>query len=242
VARLRTWRAWLWGLVAVALIPLAGVSGFLLGERHEAAARAALPELQTAPSYTMINQLGQTVSSARFLGKVQIVSFLFPYCTTMCPLIAAHLANLENLGLRPAGLEDKVQLVSFNLDSTDTGPTQMRAFLAQYGWNPKDLHWQYLAAPEAQIRRVVTGGFGVGYQRVTDEQADDSGSGEPPVVQPEVVNKLAAAAHANYDIAHDDIVEIVDRRGRVRKIYQDADSVDWRDMMAVVKRLAAAPA
>jgi protein SCO1 len=228
-----------WGLVAALLIPLAGFSGFLLGERQEAAVNAALPVLKPAPSYTMTNQLGQTVSSRRFRGKVQVVSFMFPYCTTMCPLIAAHLTNLENLGLRPAGLADKVELVSFNLDPSATGPQQMRAFLAQYGWDPKDLHWQYLVGPDKETRRVVTGGFGVGYQRVKD--GDDAGSGEPQVIQPEVVNRLAQAAHVDYDIAHDDIVEIVDRRGRIRKIYEDADSVDWRAMVTVVQALVKEP-
>lgn len=221
-------------MALAAAIPAAAFLGFALGE-HRLAARAALPVIRPAPTYILTNQLGQPVSSKSFRGKVQIVSFLFPYCTTMCPLIAAHLANFENLGARPAGLADKVELVAFNIDPAGTGLPQMRAFLKQYGWNPDDLHWQYLTGSPAAIRRVVRNGFGVGYERVPDSAETEGGA--MPVVQPEVVNKLAEAAHANYDIVHDDVIEIVDRQGRIRKVFEDADTVGWTRLLDIVQTL-----
>lgn len=234
------WRRWLWALLVGAMIPLAGVYGFFLGERHETVHRAAFPVLGTSPSYTMTNQLRQEVSSNGFRGKVQIVSFLSPYCTTMCPLIAAHLANLESLGLGPAGIENQVQIVSFNLYPANTGPKEMRAFLTQYGWNPDDLHWQYLTGNAKDIHRVVTDGFGVGYQRVSASEEGDRGSGSLTAVQPEVVNKLAEKAHVDYEIVHDDALAIVDRQGRIRKTYDNADTVDWRELLSAVRSLGAA--
>jgi protein SCO1 len=212
-----------------------------LGERHEAARSTALPVLGTAPSYIMTNQLGQEVSSNSFRGKVQIVSFLFPYCTTMCPLIAAHLANLENLGLSPAGIKTDVQIVSFNLDPAKTGPKEMRAFLTQYGWDLKDLHWQYLVGSAEDIHRVVTGGFGVGYERVSASGEGGKGAGNLALVQPEVVNKLAEKAHVDYNIVHDDVLEIVDPQGRIRKTYDNADAVDWRALLSAARSLVGRP-
>jgi len=133
----RAWRRILRVLSFGASLMLVGLAGFVLGERHEAIRESALPVLGTAPSYSMTNQLGETVSSRVFAGKVQLVAFLFPYCTTMCPLVAAHLANLETLGLRPAGMAEKVAIISFDIDPEHTGPPQMRAFLKQYGWDPE---------------------------------------------------------------------------------------------------------
>jgi protein SCO1 len=230
-------RKWLWSVALVVALPAAGFLGFLLGERHEAARQASLPVLAAAPSYTMTNQLGERVSSQHFRGKVQIVTFLFPYCTTLCPLIAAHLANLEKLGLEPAGLADKVALVTFDIDPENTGPPEMRAFLRQYGWNPQDRHWQYLVAPPPEMRRVVGNGFSVWYKRVSERSAAGKDGGEGPMVQPEVENPLAARAHANYDIVHNDVLEVVDRRGRIRKVYDDADTVAWPDLLALVRSL-----
>jgi protein SCO1/2 len=221
-------------LALAAAIPAAAFLGFALGE-HRLAAGPALPVIRPAPSYVLTNQLGQSVSSASFRGKVQIVSFLFPYCTTMCPLIAAHLANFENLGARPAGIADKVAIVAFNIDPSGTGLPQMRAFLKQYGWNPDDLHWQYLTGAPAAIGRVVRGGFGVAYEKVSDSS---EAAGEAlPVVQPEVVNPLAEKAHADYDIVHNDVIEIVDQEGRIRKIFDDADTVGWTQLLNVVQDL-----
>jgi protein SCO1/2 len=228
--------AWLRRLRVAALaaaIPLAGLVGFAIGAGRQA--KPDLPVLRPAPSYRLTDQLGRPVSSQSFRGKVQVVSFLFPYCTTMCPLIAAHLADFENLGARPAGIADKIALVAFNIDPAGTGPAQMRAFLKQYGWNPEDLHWQYLTGSPAAIRRVVRDGFGVAYERVSDSA--ETADGSLPVVQPEVVNKLADEAHANYDIVHNDVIEIVDQRGRIRKIFDDADTVDWPRILNVVQDL-----
>lgn len=236
-SRLGSWRRWVWFAVLVASLPAVALSSFFLGRRYEADRRTTLPILAAAPSYTMTNQLGEAVSSSGFTGKVQLVTFLFPYCTTMCPLIAAHLANLETLGLRPAGIADKVAIVSFNIDPENTGPVQMRAFMRQYGWNPQDTHWQYLVAAPAEMRRVVSGGFSVWYKRVSLSAEDESDTGESAMVQPEVVNKLAEQSHADYDIVHNDMLAIVDQQGRIRKIYDDADSVGWPELLDVVQSL-----
>jgi protein SCO1 len=225
----------LWGLVVAAIIAVAGLAGYGLGRQERAGARP-LPVLGTAPAYSLTNQLGQTVASSQFRGKVQIVSFLDPYCTQLCPLVAAHLVNLENFGLRPAHIENKVALVSFNLRPESTGPRQMRAFLSQYGWNPTDLHWQFLTGPAGAIRPVVRQGFHVWYQRVNT--ADESKPGDvPQMVQPEIVNKLADSAHPQFDILHNDIIEIVDQQGRIRKLYDNANVVGWQNLLPVVQSL-----
>ena len=229
----RIWRLWPWALLAATAIVVAGVGGYVLG-RQRAATAEPPPVLGAAPTYSLTNQLGQAVKSSQFRGKVQIVAFLDPYCTTLCPLIAANLANLETFGLKPSHLENEVELVSFNLRPETTGPQQMRVFLSQYGWNPTDLHWQYLTGSLATIRQVVRQGFHVWYKRV--RTADETSNG-PQMVQPEIVNKLAAAANPQFDIVHNDIVEIVDQQGRIRKIFDDANIAGWQVLLPVVRSL-----
>jgi protein SCO1 len=222
-------------LATAAAIVAAALLGFLIGEREFAGRNPALPVIGRTPAYTLVNQLGERISSRSFRGKVEIVTFLFPYCTTLCPLIAAHLANFENLEARPAGIAKKVAIVSFNLDPAATGPPQMRAFLKQYGWDPEDLAWQYLTGSPAAIRRVVRDGFGVAYQKVP--LSSESGAGARRVVQPEVVNPLAQQAHVRYDIVHDDVIEVVDQKGRIRTIYQNANTVGPGRLLRVVQAL-----
>ncbi|HZD92571.1 MAG TPA: SCO family protein [Pseudolabrys sp.] len=221
---------------------LAGVlvlAGFAAGVMVERARSAPTPlaDLGPAPQYALTNQLGQPVASTRFAGKVQVVTFLFPYCTTYCPLIAAHLMGFERfLALAQGGLRDKVEIVSFNVAPGAVGPQQMREFLHQYGWNPKDPHWQFLTGSKGDIRRVVTNGYHVAFRRVAEGGSEtDAGPAETP--QLTVSNPLAEKAKPGYDITHNDAIEIVDPQGRIRKIYDDADVVSNEQLYRDVARL-----
>ncbi|MGA7801353.1 MAG: SCO family protein [Gammaproteobacteria bacterium] len=221
---------------------LAGAAGWWVGRGIHGGrgSHAGAPVLGRAPSYHgLVNQLGQAVNSSQFRGKVQVVTFLFPYCTTYCPLIAAHLVGLENL-LKDLGDQNRVQIVAFNVDPSGTGPAQMRAFLKEYGWNPKDLHWQYLTGKPDRIRRVVRDGFHIAYQRVADQggpSSADQGPAQTP--QPEVVNPLAQQAHVGYDVTHNDGLILVDPHGRVRAIYDQADVVSNRRLLKAIEPLLA---
>jgi cytochrome oxidase Cu insertion factor (SCO1/SenC/PrrC family) len=230
-------RAVRYGALGAALL----LSGFVAGVFVERARSGppSLADLGPAPAYTLTNQMGQKVSSKRFAGKVQVVTFLFPYCTTYCPLIAAHLMGFERLMvLAQTGLQDKVEIVSFNVAPDAAKPKAMREFLHQYGWNPKDPHWQFLTGSKAQIRKVVTGGYHVAFRRIAGGDSDaDAGPAQTP--QLTVSNPLAAKAKPGFDISHNDAIEIVDGKGRIRKIYDDADVVPnqqlWNDVSRLLK-------
>ncbi len=222
------------GAAGLSLLLAGFVAGILIAQRRQQSRKLA--DLGMAPRYQLTNQLGQKVSSQAFAGKVQIVTFLFPYCTTYCPLITAHLIGLEHV-LKDAGLRAKVEIVAFNVAPADTGPKQMREFLAQYGWDPRDPHWQYLTGARAQIRRVVTDGFHVAYARVMDKQGADSAVLSDPGQTPQlsIANPLAARAKPDYDVAHNDAIEIVGPHGHIRKIYDDADVVSNQRLLRDVK-------
>ena len=231
---------------AALAVVIAGTAGWLLG-RQRTTPHAALPVLFDAPDFRgLINQNGVQVSSAHFRGKVQVVTFLFPYCNTYCPVEAAHLVGFENM-LASTPLASKVDVVAFDVDPGGTGPRQMRAFLREYGWNPAKPHWQYLTGSPTQIRRVVTRGYHVDYQKVTDSDSGSAAAGDqatPALAvagndpQPIVSNPLADRAHVDYDITHEDVMMLVDPQGHVRKIYDEADAVGktrlLRDVQAVL--------
>jgi cytochrome oxidase Cu insertion factor (SCO1/SenC/PrrC family) len=231
--------------VAAALVALAaGAAGWELGH-SQAPQRAALPVLFDAPHYAdLINQNGARVSSARFDGKVPVVTFLFPYCNTFCPVVATHLVGFENM-LAGTPLAGRVDIVAFDVDPAGTGPRQMRGFLHEYGWNPDNPNWQYLTGTSAQIRRVVTQGFHVDYQKVVDSASGgDSPSAALAVAgsdpQAIVANPLADQAHVDYDITHEDVMMLVDPRGRVRRIYDQADAVGKMRLLADVRAVLGA--
>ncbi len=231
------------GMAVALAVAIAGASGWILG-RHAAPTRAALPVLFDAPHYRgLINQNGDKVASTRFRGKVQVVTFLFPYCTTFCPVVAAHLVGFENM-LATTPLAGRVDVVAFDVDPGGTGPRQMRAFLSEYGWDPASPHWQYLTGTPAQIRRVVTTGYHVDYRKVVDAgPAGDQATAALAVAgsdpQPIVANPLADKAHVDYDITHEDVMMVVDPEGRVRRIYDQADAVGKMRLFDAVRAVLA---
>ena len=229
--------------VAAIMTVAAFVAGYRVG-RGRAEAIEAFPVLGTAPDYTLVNQLGEEVRSSSFAGKVQLVTFLAPYCTTYCPVIAHNLLSFERV-LRAAGLQDRVQFVSFNVDAGHAGPPEMAAFLEQYGWDPHDGRWQYLTGTPAQIRETVTKGFFIDFREVSEAQqrakearAEAEGSFVPEI---EVVNPLAERAGVSYDIAHNDALVVVDGEGRMRVFYGSADRVSNGELLAAVSHLLSSP-
>ncbi len=242
------------GALAIIGVALAGSVGWLLGRQGQAP-RGALPVLFKAPEFRgLINQNGIQLSSAHFRGKALVVTFLFPYCNTFCPVVAAHLVGFENL-LASTPLAGRVDVVAFDVDPGDTGPRQMRDFLREYGWNPASPRWQFLTGRPTQIRRVVSGGYHVDYQKVPDAPASASAAasasnpaqasqalavaGSDP--QPIVANPLATRADVDYDITHEDVMMIVDPQGRVRKIYDQADAVGKMRLLRDVRAVLGAP-
>jgi protein SCO1 len=196
--------------------------------------------LRAAPRYELTNQLGDRISSSSFDGKVQLVAFLFPYCTTYCPLIAANLVRIER-EIDAAHLAQHVQIVTFNVDPAGSGPAEMRAFMREYGWDPRNLAWQFLTGTPTQVRRVVYNGYMIGYQResLSEEaryEAMEKAHGTY-VPEPTAKNALAEQRHVDYDVVHNDILELVDTRGEIRKLYDDAEKASDTELITDVRAL-----
>ena len=230
------------GAAGVALLLAGFVAGFTVARgrpTRPTAAAAALPDLGPAPHYTLQNQLGQTVSSTRFDGKVRIVTFLFPYCTTYCPLITVHLIGFEHL-LQQMGHQNHVEVVAFNVAPEAADQSAMREYLKQYVGSGGS----GLAVPDGdaggdpagghrRLSRRLPEGRRHGHRRWRRDELDQT----PQVA---VANPLAARVKPDFDIAHNDALVIVDTHGRIRKIYDDADVVSaeqlWNDIAPLLKR------
>ena len=226
----------------ISIAILIGCVGFYAGWhlRSQTSKKNSLKTLGKIPDYTLTNQLGQSVSSNSFKGKVRVVTFLFPYCQGYCPLIAHNFVSLEQQ-LKASKMADAVQLIAFNVDPDSTGPAQMKAFQQQYGWNPNDTHWQYLTGSPKEIRHIVTGSYYIDYQRVSEASEGQEIEKEKKegtyVPDPVVSNKLADQANPDYDVVHNDALAIVDTTGHIRKIFDDADRVSNQQIMDVIYKL-----
>jgi cytochrome oxidase Cu insertion factor (SCO1/SenC/PrrC family)/thiol-disulfide isomerase/thioredoxin len=101
-----------------------------------------------APDFTLTDQFGRAVSLSAFRGKVVILAFNDPQCTTICPLTTTAMVKAKRL-LGPAGAQ--VELLGVGANPAATATRWVRAYSQAHGM----LHaWHFLNGPLAQLERV----------------------------------------------------------------------------------------
>jgi protein SCO1/2 len=101
-----------------------------------------------APSFTLTDQFGKRVSLRSLRGKVVVVSFNDPECTTICPLTTTALLHAKDL-LGPAGRS--VQLVGIGANPEATEVKWVRAYSQAHRMMHK---WRFLTGSLPELKRV----------------------------------------------------------------------------------------
>jgi cytochrome oxidase Cu insertion factor (SCO1/SenC/PrrC family) len=106
-----------------------------------------------APNFTLTSQDGHQVSLASLRGKVVLLTFLDPVCTTDCPLIAQEMRAANTLlGAKAANTE----LVAVVANPTYTSTAFTQAFTRQEGLDQVP-NWLYLTGPLSRLQAVWQG-------------------------------------------------------------------------------------
>ncbi|MGH3251166.1 MAG: SCO family protein, partial [Trebonia sp.] len=103
-----------------------------------------------APGFTLTSQDGRQVSLASLRGKVVLLTFLDPVCTTDCPLIAQEMRSADTLlGAKASNTE----LVAVVANPTYTSTAYTRAFTSQENLG-QVANWLYLTGSLGQLADV----------------------------------------------------------------------------------------
>ena len=103
-----------------------------------------------APNFTLTSQDGRQVSLASLRGKVVLLTFLDPVCTTDCPIIAQEMRAADTmLGGKAANTE----LVAVVANPTYTSTAFTQAFTRQEGLDQVP-NWLYLTGSLSQLQAV----------------------------------------------------------------------------------------
>jgi len=108
-------------------------------------------EAYAVPDVTLVDQDGAKVPLRSLLAsdKVVVLDFIFGTCTTICPVLSAGYANLQQrLGPRSAD----IRLVSISIDPENDTPKVMREYLKRYRARPG---WTFLTGKREDIDRAM---------------------------------------------------------------------------------------
>jgi len=95
-------------------------------------------EYYNVPDVTLLNQDGKKIKMKSLIDsdKPVIIDFIYTTCTTVCPVLSAGFAGIQNRLGKDA---NKVELVSVSIDPENDRPEAMKKYLARYhageGWD-----------------------------------------------------------------------------------------------------------
>jgi cytochrome oxidase Cu insertion factor (SCO1/SenC/PrrC family) len=105
---------------------------------------------QPAPGFTLTDQDGATVSLASLRGKVVLMTFLDPVCTTDCPIIGQE---FKQAGVMLGAKASDVELVAIVANPTYRAVAFTQAFDRQEGLSTVR-NWLYLTGSLSQLGKV----------------------------------------------------------------------------------------
>jgi cytochrome oxidase Cu insertion factor (SCO1/SenC/PrrC family) len=103
---------------------------------------------EVAPAFTLTDQFGKKVSLSSFRGKVVVLTFNDPLCTTICPLTTTALLYAKQL-LGPAASD--VQLLGVGANPEATQVKWVRDYSRVHQMTNK---WRFLTGSLPELRRV----------------------------------------------------------------------------------------
>jgi|TARA_B110000196_G_scaffold147874_1_gene127935 protein SCO1/2 len=97
--------------------------------------------------FTLINQLGDTVSLSDVEGSILIVDFFFTRCSTICPLLTSNLKLIHDR------LPDGVRILSHSVTPIADSVSVLSSYADKYGANPS--LWWFLTGRKDEIYKLA---------------------------------------------------------------------------------------
>ena len=104
---------------------------------------------RSAPTFRLTDQSGARVSLGSYRGKVVLLAFIDPRCTTICPLTTAAMLDAQQM-LGASGRRG-VSLLAIDANPEATSVASVRAYTSAHGLAGS---WRFLTADPTRLRHV----------------------------------------------------------------------------------------
>jgi protein SCO1/2 len=148
-------------------IVAARAEGSTAGAARGPAVSSLAREAEVAPSFTLTDQDGKSVSLASLRGRSLLIDFVYTHCMGPCPILTSKHVELQRS--LPPLVRERVHFVSITLDPANDTPEALTRYAKERG---ADLSgWSFLTGPEVEVAEVVRS-YGVGTLRAPDGSID----------------------------------------------------------------------
>jgi protein SCO1/2 len=107
------------------------------------------------PSFSFLNQNGQTITNKDFQDKVYVVEFFFTTCPTICPRMNRNLVQIQNTF---SGIEN-FGVASFTINPDYDSQEVLKAYAEKYGiTNP---NWHLMTGDKDAVFALANIGFNI---------------------------------------------------------------------------------
>lgn len=107
----------------------------------------------TIPSFSFINQKGDTITNKDFEGKIYVADFFFTSCPTICPVMKKEMIKVYQ---KFKGNPD-VKILSHTIDPAHDTPKVLNKFATDLGVD--DLQWQFVTGDKDKIYEIGQGSY-----------------------------------------------------------------------------------
>jgi cytochrome oxidase Cu insertion factor (SCO1/SenC/PrrC family) len=119
-----------------------------------AACRKPLQVFGAVPPFELIDQHGQTFTSAALAGHVWVADFVFTNCEASCPRMSAKMRALQK------DTDVSVKLISFTVDPDRDTPQVLAAYAQRF--NADGARWSFLTGSKEALNALDRDAFKLG--------------------------------------------------------------------------------
>ena len=175
--------------------------------------RSDLPVISQVHDFTLTNQLGDTIRAADVRGKVWVGDIIFTRCGGPCPAMTEEMRKLQEAF---AG-EEELRFLTLTTDPGYDTPAVLQRYAQKFEADPE--RWWFLTGTTNQIRELAIGGL-----KLTSVEKDEE-------LRENEVDLFI----------HSTIFVLVDKRGRVRGVYESLEPGFQEKISADIRELIGEP-
>ncbi|WP_224488590.1 SCO family protein [Robertkochia flava] len=112
-----------------------------------------LVQIGKVPEFEFVDQVGDTISSKDYSGKVYVVEFFFTTCPTICPVMTTNMLTLQE------AFKDRKDfgVASFTINPMNDTPEVLQDYAENYGITHPN--WHLLTGEMDKIMELSNTGF-----------------------------------------------------------------------------------